>query len=106
MAAPHYPSDHFFSEKLIRGFLPLIYEAQLLRLQPEVQQWPRITRDRVPTDGRAGIGAGAPIRDQRRKSDYEEKGGQPGIGDPVWIDGRTLRAALSAITAIDIEALA
>jgi hypothetical protein len=60
-------------------------------------------RDRVPTDGRARIGAGAPIRDQRRKSDHKEKGGRPGIGDLVWIDGRTLRAAL---TAIDIEALA
>jgi hypothetical protein len=32
-----------------------------------------MTGERVPIDGRAGIGAGAPIRDQRRKSDYKRR---------------------------------
>jgi hypothetical protein len=63
---------------------------------------------RAGSDRRAGRDrrGRADTRSEEEKRLQEEKGGRAGIGDPVWIDGRTLRAALSAITKIDIEALA
>ena len=77
-----------------RGFLQTVYRRAVYRCPSGVPQWLRITGDRVSRDG-SRIGAGALIRDRKRKRDRSENGGQIPTDDRVWIDGRIVQAELS-----------